>query len=130
VRARLAIAQAYLQMCTKERDAALALVARHGLGEAFAAELDALQARFTRGLPQAQQLQQRWRQSIGDLLPEERRSALIDRLVRGEPISKSTYAELCSVGLATASKHLGLLAERGLLVQVGKGPKTRYLLPP
>lgn len=130
IRARLAIAKAYLAMSTKERDAALALIEKHHLGDAFASELDDLRSTFARELPREQQLQQRWKQSLGDLLPDERRSALIDRLVRGEPISKSTYAELCSVGLATASKHLGLMAERGLLVQVGKGPKTRYLLAP
>ena len=45
-------------------------------------------------------------------------------------INKSAYAEVAAVSLATASKHLGLLAERGLLVQTGKGPSTRYLLPP
>jgi tetratricopeptide (TPR) repeat protein len=130
VRARLAIAKAYLEMSTKERDAALSLMHKHGLGEAFTTELDDLRATFNRELTREQQLLDRWKQSIGDLLTDGRRAALIDRLVRGEPISKSTYAELCSVGLATASKHLGLLAERGLLVQVGKGPKTRYLLPP
>ena len=30
---------------------------------------------------------------------------------------------------ATASKHLQELAQRGLLLQTGKGPATRYLLP-
>jgi tetratricopeptide (TPR) repeat protein len=130
VRARLAIAKAYLTMSTKERDAALSLIDKHRLGDAFAPELDDLRTTFARELTREQQLLDRWKQSIGDLLTEDRRAALIDRLSRGEPISKSTYAELCSVGLATASKHLGLLAERGLLVQVGKGPKTRYLLPP
>jgi tetratricopeptide (TPR) repeat protein len=130
IRARLAIAKAYLKMSTKERDAALSLIDKHRLGDAFAAELDDLRATFARELTREQQLLERWKQSIGDLLTDERRAVLIDRLARGEPISKSTYAELCSVGLATASKHLGLLAERGLLVQVGKGPKTRYLLPP
>lgn len=130
VRARLAIAKAYLMMSTKERDAAMSLIDKHRLGDAFACDLDDLRATFDRELTREQQLLQRWKQSIGDLLTDDRRAVLLDRLVRGEPITKSTYAELCSVGLATASKHLGLLTERGLVVQVGKGPKTRYLLAP
>ena len=44
-------------------------------------------------------------------------------------VNKSGYAELCALSPATASKHLGTLAERGLLVQTGKGPATRYMLP-
>ena len=44
-------------------------------------------------------------------------------------MNKSAYGDLCGVAPATASKHLGLLAERGLLVQRGKGPATRYELP-
>jgi DeoR/GlpR family transcriptional regulator of sugar metabolism len=70
-----------------------------------------------------------WKQATEGLLSDERRTMLLTRLMEGESISKSTYAELCSVALATASKHLGLLAERGLLIQTGKGPSTRYHLP-
>lgn len=44
-------------------------------------------------------------------------------------LNKSRYAELCGLSPATASKHLGLLTERGLLQQTGKGPSTRYTLP-
>ena len=54
--------------------------------------------------------------------------ALIGRLLRDGPINKSTYAELCAVSPATASKHLSALAERGLLQQTGRGPSTRYSL--
>ena len=43
-------------------------------------------------------------------------------------ISKSGYASVAQVSPATASKHLGLLAERGLLLQIGNGPSTRYVL--
>ena len=55
--------------------------------------------------------------------------AVLQHLLQAGSINKSGYARLCGVGLATASKHLGLLAERGLLVQTGKGPSTRYQLP-
>ena len=40
----------------------------------------------------------------------------------------SGYAGLCGVSPATASKHLSVLTERGLLTQTGRGPSTRYLL--
>jgi Fic family protein len=55
---------------------------------------------------------------------------VLAHVLRTGSINKSAYGELCAVSPATASKHLGLLAERGLLVQIGKGPATRYLLPP
>jgi Fic family protein len=54
---------------------------------------------------------------------------LLDHLFRAGSIQKSIYAQVCGVGLATASKHLATLAERGLLEQTGKGPSTRYVLP-
>jgi tetratricopeptide (TPR) repeat protein len=130
VQAHLAISRAYLAISMQEREAALALIHKRGLGEAFTAEFEQLRDVFNRALTREQVLATQWKQASADLLTDDRRSALLQRLLRGEPISKSAYAVLCSVGLATASKHLGLLAERGLLVQVGKGPKTRYLLAP
>ncbi len=54
---------------------------------------------------------------------------MLKQVLESGSINKSGYAQVCQVGLATASKHLGLLAERGLLVQTGKGPSTRYVLP-
>lgn len=129
VRAHLAIARAYLAIATKEREAALALVARHGLSEDFNTEIDALRQTFQRELTREQQWESRWQQMAGELLQPTQRSAALGRLMTAGAINKSGYAEVCGVSLATASKHLGLLAERGLLVQTGKGPSTRYLLP-
>jgi len=63
------------------------------------------------------------------VVDDTRRALLIAHLVREGSINKSGYTELCCVSPATASKHLGLLMERGLLVQLGKGPSTRYELP-
>ena len=63
-----------------------------------------------------------------DLLNEPRFAALVAHLLRDGSINKSAYAELCAVSPATASKHLTMLTERGLLRQTGKGPSTRYLL--
>jgi tetratricopeptide (TPR) repeat protein len=129
VRAYLAIANAYLAISMKEREAALALIARHGLGDRFAAELDSLRSTFNRELTREQQLAALWEARSADLLSPQRCHAVLAQLLRAGSINKSGYGELCSLSPATASKHLGVLAERGLLVQTGKGPATRYLLP-
>lgn len=129
VAAHLAIARAYLAISTKEREAALALVQRHDLGERFAAEFEALHSTFHRELTREQNEAVRWHQLADGLLSDERRIAVLEHLFRENSIQKSVYASLCGVGLATASKHLTTLTERGLLVQSGKGPSTRYRLP-
>lgn len=128
VRAHLAIARAYLAVAAQEREAALALVERHGLGGGFVAELDALRATFDRTLTREQRLAACWREHAAEMLDDERRAALLDRLLDAGFVGKSGYAELCGVSLATASKHLGMLTQRGLLQRTGQGPSTRYLL--
>lgn len=128
VRARLAIAQAYLAIAVKEREAAQLLMRRHGLGEQFAAEVSRLRDTFDREQGREQLLAARWRPHSEDLLDDVRRLALVQRLLHDGAISKSGYAQVCGVSPATASKHLAMLAERGLLQQTGKGPSTRYLL--
>jgi tetratricopeptide (TPR) repeat protein len=128
VRARLAIARAYLDISMKEREAALELIARHELDTSFTHELGALRDAFDRELTREQKLLGQWHEHASDLLPEATRVSLIEQLLGGGSINKSAYAELCGVSPATASKHLTLLAERGLLQQTGKGPSTRYLL--
>ena len=127
-RAHLAIANAYLTISAKERDAAESLIRRHRLGDQFAAELGRLRETFDRNLSREQRLLGLWHDASQDLLEESRRVALLQRLLRDGSINKSAYAELCGVSPATASKHLTTLAERGLLTQTGKGPSTRYLL--
>lgn len=129
VRARLAVARAYLAIAAKEREAALALIHKHGLREAFGDEFAQLRATFERELTREEQLAALWKQRAADLLGDERRNAALAELISNGSINKSTYAQVCGLGLATASKHLGLLAERGLVVQTGKGPSTRYQLP-
>lgn len=127
-RAHLAIARAYAAIANKEREAARALVDKHGLGAEFVAELDALRQTFERELTREQQLGAQWQQAAADLVDDAHRAALIAHLLREGAVNKSGYGELRGVAPATASKHLALLAERGLLVQRGKGPATRYEL--
>jgi tetratricopeptide (TPR) repeat protein len=129
IRLHLEIAQAYLEIAAVERDAALALMQRSGLAGQFGPELDRLQETFKRQMPRERQVQSQWRERAGELLAEQRRIAILEHLFTDGSIQKSTYARLCGVGLATASKHLVTLAERGLLLQTGKGPSTRYVLP-
>lgn len=129
VRAHLAIARAYLAIAMKEREAALALIERHALGDGFAAELDALRRTFDRELTREQKLAAVWREATADLLNAQRCGAVLGQLLEAGSLNKSGYAELCALSPATASKHLVTLAERGLLVQTGKGPATRYTLP-
>ena len=113
----------------KEREAALALVERHALGDGFGAEFDALRRTFERELTREQKLAGAWREATADLLNPQRCSAVLAQLLAEGSLNKSGYAQLCALSPATASKHLVTLAERGLLVQSGKGPATRYTLP-
>jgi tetratricopeptide (TPR) repeat protein len=129
IRAHLAIANAYLAISTKEREAALDLIRQHGLGNEFDSEIDALQMTFSRELTKEKVLLAQWKQKSYGVLTEERAATVLRQVLDVGSINKSSYATLCQVGLATASKHLGTLAERGLLVQTGKGPSTRYVLP-
>lgn len=126
VRARLAIANAYLAISVKEREAALQLIQRHALSERFTLELGQLRSTFDRELTREQQLMLDWQNNAGELLEESRRIAVIDHLLREGFISKSGYAQVSRLSPATASKHLATLTERGLLQQSGKGPSTRY----
>lgn len=129
VRARLAIAHAYLAIAAKERELALALIDKHDLRDAFVEEFAQLRATFERELTREARVAAQWKQQAADLLPAERRAAVLAELIRAGTINKSGYAQASGLGLATASKHLGELAARGLLLQTGKGPSTRYVLP-
>ncbi len=129
VEAHLAIARAYVDIAVKEREAAVGLIERHGLGDRFAPLLAQLRERYERGLSREQRLAALWHDAAADLLRPERGDEVLQHVLQAGSVNKSGYAKLCGVGLATASKHLGQLADRGLLVQTGKGPSTRYQLP-
>ncbi len=129
VRAHLVIARAYLAIAAKEREAALGLIQKHDLGSEFNADFESLRSTYNRELTREERLAAQWSEHAADLLDTPRRAAALAELLRTGSINKSSYAQVCRLGLATASKHLGLLAERELLVQTGKGPSTRYVLP-
>ncbi len=127
-RAHLTIAHAYAAIAAKEREAARALVEREGLQAHFASEFAELRQTFERELTREDQLAAQWKQAAGELLDDTRRAAVVSYLLREGAINKSSYVELAAVAPATASKHLMTLAERGLVVQRGRGPSTRYEL--
>jgi tetratricopeptide (TPR) repeat protein len=128
VASHLAITRAYLEIAVKEREAAVALIHKHGLGDSFNADLAALHATFERERSREQHLHGAWRLGSAGLLAPQRCDELLQHLLRQGSINKSGYASLCGIGGATASKQLVQLTERGLLVQTGKGPSTRYAL--
>lgn len=127
--AHLAIARAYAAIAAKEREAARTLIEREGLQARFASEFTELRQTFERELTREEQVATAWREALPDLLDDARRLAVVAHLLREGAINKSAYGDAAQVAPATASKHLALLAERGLVVQRGKGPSTRYELP-
>jgi tetratricopeptide (TPR) repeat protein len=129
-RARLAIVAAYQAIAQQEYQAAMQHLQAHKLESRFGAQLLRLRAGSAHASADKERaLAQAWTSRAADLAPEELRSAVVAHLLREGAINKSAYAELCGVSPATASKHLAALTERGLLVQTGKGPATRYRLP-
>jgi tetratricopeptide (TPR) repeat protein len=128
IEAQLAIAAAYVAIAVQEREAAVALVAQHGLHEHHDAALQALRDAFDRGLAREQRLADQWGRQASDLLADGLCATVLRHLVDSGSITKSIYAQLCGVAPSTASRHLGQLAERGLLAQNGRGSRTRYAL--
>jgi tetratricopeptide (TPR) repeat protein len=128
IAAHLEIARAYLAISAKEREAALALIDKHGLRDHFAGEFEQLRATYERGITREQRLAATWKAKASGLLNDRRRAAVLAWMIEREAINKSTYVRVCDVGPATASKHLSQLVDLGLLAQVGNGPSTRYVL--
>lgn len=135
-REHLAIAQGYVEIAVRERDAALALLAdADGLDTEDGAEpvaelLRRLQSCFERDDVGRERLAQRWREASAGRVAGLPVDTLLAALQPpGAVLTKRRYAELCRVSLATASKQLGQLAALGLLDQRGRGPTTCYCLP-
>lgn len=126
VRARFAIAHAYVEIAAKERDAAWQQAQALSISEQFAAQIEQLEARFRMDRSARSALGLAWQARAADLLDAPRRRILLSALFDHGSLSKKLYADTCGVSPATASKHLAVLTQRGLLVQSGKGPSTRY----
>ncbi len=127
--AQLGIARAYLEIADRERQAAFALAEGLKLADDLAPELDGLRAYLGGGRTGPGALTEQWRHAAGDLLDAARCRAVAERLLRDGVLGKSSYGDAAGVAPATASKHLAQLMQRGLLVQTGRGPATRYRLP-
>jgi tetratricopeptide (TPR) repeat protein/Mn-dependent DtxR family transcriptional regulator len=128
VAAHLRIAEAYLTVALKEREAARALMRRHELSERFDSALQSLQATWSRELDREATRAAQWTAQAADLLGEARCRSVLAALATEGVLRKRRYAEAAGVSPATASKHLAALVARGLLEQSGKGPATRYRL--
>ncbi len=127
--AQLGIARAYLEIADRERQASFVLAQGLGLADELAPQLDALKAYLGGERVGPGALAEQWRHAAGDLLDAARCRALAERLLRDGVLGKASYGEVAGVAPATASKHLAQLTQRGLLVQTGRGPATRYRLP-
>ena len=130
IRSRMAIAKAYLAIAVKEREAALSLAHGQTAVPELEDELLALRRVFEQAHSQEQRRTGTWSTAAADLMDGPLRGKVLSHLREHGTLQKRHYAELSGLGLATASKHLVALAQRGLLQQTGKGPATRYLLPP
>jgi tetratricopeptide (TPR) repeat protein len=128
--ARLRIAEAYLAIAARERDAALTLARRHGLQAQAGPAVAGLHRIFAREQPREARLAADWSAAVGDWLDDSTRLAVAARLLADGALSKASYGDAAGVAPATASKHLAQLTAQGLLVQSGRGPATRYRLPP
>jgi tetratricopeptide (TPR) repeat protein len=128
IRAHLRIAQAYTRIAVKEREAAVALMHKHGRGERYAAELRALKTTFEQALTQEGVIAARWQSQAGCPIAHAQIEAVVRQGLQDGGLTKSSYAGRCGVSPATASKHLATLAQLGLVQQVSRGPATRYLV--
>lgn len=128
--AQLDLARCYADIALAEREAARVWIHRHALGPGLVAELDALRRRLAHAEDAGGTLADRWAAEASDLLEASRRSEVVQALLARGELAKASYAEVAGVAPATASRHLALLTQRGLLAASGRGPATRYRLPP
>lgn len=124
--AHLAIAKEYLGIVVKERERALALIAGKQVTDAIDAQLRALTDSFRQSLSLEEALIERWREESKGVVPSGKLVDLAKHLARSDTIKKSTYASICAVSPATASKHLALLAQSGLLERQNRGRATLF----
>jgi tetratricopeptide (TPR) repeat protein len=123
---QLKIACEYVDIAVKERDRALALLDRAKTSAAITTQLDCITAAFNRSLSHEESLAETWRQRSLGVIASDKLHAVTQHIVQYGAIKKSQYATLCCVSPATASKHLALLATRGLLVRANRGRATAF----
>jgi tetratricopeptide (TPR) repeat protein len=124
--AQLKIAHEYVDIVVKERERALALLGNDAPSKAITAALDRITVAFNRSLSHEESLAETWRQRSLGVIASDKLHAVTQHIVQFGVIKKSQYASLCSVSPATASKHLALLATRGLLVRANRGRATAF----
>ncbi len=124
--AQLKIARQYVDIAVKERERALTLVARIPANPAITAQLKGINTAFHRSLSREESLSEHWRQTSADIIASDKLPAVISHIADFGQIKKAQYAALASVSPATASKHLALLAKRGLLVRTNRGRSTAF----
>jgi tetratricopeptide (TPR) repeat protein len=124
--AQLKIAREYVDIVVKERERALALLADTTPSAAITTQLDRITTAFHRSLSHEESLAETWRQRSLGVIASDKLHAVTQHIAQFGVIKKSQYATLCSVSPATASKHLALLATRGLLVRANRGRATAF----
>jgi tetratricopeptide (TPR) repeat protein len=124
--AQLKIAHEYVDIVVKERERGLALLAGNTPSAAITAQLDRITTAFHRSLSHEESLAETWRQRSLGVIASDKLHAVTQHIAQFGVIKKSQYATLCSVSPATASKHLALLATRGLLVRANRGRATAF----
>jgi len=127
VRLRMEIARRYARIAASEGELALRVAEQRGASAVYEAGLRAVQADFARSQSRERALVAQAAKAAN--LPESALLAAFKHLLTEGCLTKSAYAQASQVSAATASKHLMALAQAGVLVQLGKGPSTRYVLP-
>jgi tetratricopeptide (TPR) repeat protein len=122
----LAVAKEYLAIVVKERERALALMSGRPMSATVTEQLRALVDAFQHSLSLEEALIQRWQDESRGVVPQSKVIDLAKHLARSDTIKKSTYASICAVSPATASKHLALLAQSGLLQRANRGRATLF----
>jgi hypothetical protein len=116
----------YLGIAVSERERGLALLSGRSPSAMITQRLQALADAFQRSLSLEEALIERWRDDANGVVPQSKLADLAKHLARSDTIKKSTYASICAVSPATASKHLALLAQSGLLVRANRGRATLF----
>ena len=126
---QISLATAYVKLAVSSRDAAIDALSGQEVNSSLQQRLRNLEDIWKRSEDQELELSVSFRRYLRNALAEHQAKSVAAILVSQGWLNKSSYGEAAEVSPATASKHLGLLADKGLLEQQGRGPATRYVLP-